>query len=170
MAAWEFQALQNIAIRHGWHTFISMQNYHNLLAREEEREMVPYCQDAGIGLIPWSPIARGVLARPWEARGTSLRDSTDIAVSSLVRSREAESDRAIVDRVEELAARKNVSMAQIATAWSLSHQGMNPILGLNTKERIDEAVASIALKLTEEEIKYLEEPYQPRAVSDAHER
>ncbi|QKX62394.1 uncharacterized protein TRUGW13939_09553 [Talaromyces rugulosus] len=170
MAAWEFQALQNIAIRRGWHTFISMQNYHNLLAREEEREMVPYCQDAGIGLIPWSPIARGVLARPWDARGTSVRDSTDSAVGTLVRSRETESDKAVVDRVEELATRKNVSMAQVATAWSLSHQGMNPILGLNTKERIDEAVASIAVKLTEDEIKYLEEPYQPRAISDAHER
>lgn len=147
-----------------------MQSYHNLLAREEEREMVPYCQDAGVGLIPWSPIARGVLARPWNARGTSLRDSTDRAVSTLVRTREADSDRAIVERVEELAARKQVSMAQIATAWSLSHQGMNPILGLNTTERIDEAVASIAVKLTEDEIKYLEEPYQPRAISDAHER
>ena len=70
MAAWEFQALQNIAARNGWHQFISMQNYHNLIAREEEREMIPYCLDSGVGLIPWSPMARGVLTRPWGSRST----------------------------------------------------------------------------------------------------
>ncbi|KAL1965048.1 hypothetical protein VTN77DRAFT_6108 [Rasamsonia byssochlamydoides] len=164
MAAWEFQTLQNIAARNGWHQFISMQNYHNLLAREEEREMIPYCLDTGVGLIPWSPLARGALTRPWGSRDTK-RENTDRALNMLIRSRETEADKAIVDRVEELAKKKGVSMAQIATAWSLSHPNMNPIIGLNSKERIDEAVASIKIKLTEEEIRYLEEPYVPKPIS-----
>ncbi|KAJ9200999.1 hypothetical protein DTO164E3_3748 [Paecilomyces variotii] len=164
MAAWEFQTLQNIAARNGWHQFISMQNYHNLIAREEEREMIPYCQDTGVGLIPWSPLARGVLARPWGER-SSVRESTDRVVSFLVRGRETEGDRMIVNRLEEIAKKKGVSMAQVATAWSLSHKGMNPILGLNSKERIDEAVAAIKVKLSEEEIKYLEEPYVAKGIS-----
>ncbi|PLB55043.1 Aldo/keto reductase [Aspergillus steynii IBT 23096] len=164
MAAWEFQSLQNIAARNGWHQFISMQNYHNLLAREEEREMIPYCQHAGVGLIPWSPMARGVLARPWNSRST-VRESTDGALKLLVRSRESEADQAIVTRVEELAKKKGVSMAQVAIAWSLSHPNENPILGLSSKQRIDEAAASIKVKLTPEEIHYLEEPYIPKSLT-----
>lgn len=164
MAAWEFQSLQNIAARNGWHRFISMQNYHNLIAREEEREMIPYCLDSGVGIIPWSPMARGVLARPWNSRSTT-REGTDGALKVLVRSRESESDKAIVGRVEELAGKKGVSMAQIAIAWSLSHPNECPILGLSSTKRIDEAVASLNIKLGPEEIQYLEEPYVPKAVS-----
>jgi aryl-alcohol dehydrogenase-like predicted oxidoreductase len=164
MAAWEFQTLQNIAARKGWHQFISMQNYHNLIAREEEREMIPYCLDSGVGIIPWSPMARGVLARPWGSRST-VRENTDGALKVLVRGRETESDKAIVDRVEELAGKKGVSMAQIAIAWSLSHPNECPILGLSSTKRIDEAVASLKVKLSPEEIQYLEEPYVPKAVS-----
>lgn len=163
MAAWEFQTLQNIAARNGWHQFISMQDYYSLIGREEEREMIPYCQDTGVGLIPWSPIARGVLARPWGERST-LRETTDGALKSLVRARETESDKAIVDRVEEIAKKKGVTMAQVAIAWSLSHRYVNPIVGLNSKQRIDEAVAATKVSLTEEEIKYLEEPYIPKAI------
>ncbi|KAL2798405.1 NADP-dependent oxidoreductase domain-containing protein [Aspergillus keveii] len=164
MAAWEFQSLNNLAARKGWHTFISMQNYHNLLSREEEREMIPYCLDAGIGLIPWSPMARGLLARPWKSEPT-LRESTDGALNVLLRNRETEADKAIVDRVEEIAKKKGVSMAQVAIAWSLSHKNENPILGLSSKERIDEAIAAIKVKLTDEEIAYLEEPYVPKTLS-----
>lgn len=164
MAAWEFQTLQNIAARNGWHQFISMQNYHNLIAREEEREMIPYCRDTGVGLIPWSPMARGVLTRPWGSRST-VREATDGALKFLIRSRETESDKAIVDRVEEIAKKRGISMAQVAIAWSLSHPNENPILGLNSKERIDEAVAATKVKLTDEEIKYLEEPYIPKAIT-----
>ncbi|GIC90785.1 aldo/keto reductase [Aspergillus udagawae] len=164
MAAWEFQTLQNIAARNGWHQFISMQNYHNLLAREEEREMIPYCLDSGVGLIPWSPMARGVLARPWGSR-SSVRENTDGALQLLVRSHETEADKAIVERVEEIAKKKNISMAQVAIAWVLSHPKENPILGLSSKERIDEAVAAIKVQLTPEEIKYLEEPYRPKALT-----
>ncbi|KAL2215853.1 voltage-gated shaker-like K+ channel, subunit [Thermoascus aurantiacus ATCC 26904] len=163
MAAWEFQTLNNIAARNGWHQFISMQNYHNLIAREEEREMIPYCKDAGIGLIPWSPLASGVLARPWNSRST-VREATDKALHWLIRSRETEADKAIVDRVEELSKKKGLSMAQVAIAWSL-HKGVNPIIGLSSKERIDEAVAAVKVKLTEEEIRYLEEPYVPKEIS-----
>ena len=166
MAAWEFQSLQNIAIRNGWHKFISMQNYHNLIAREEEREMIPYCLDSGVSIIPWSPIARGALTRPWGSRST-VREETDGALKSLVRNRESESDKQIVSRVEELAGKKGVSMAQIAIAWSLSHPSEYPIVGLNSKDRIDEAVASVQVKLTPEEIKYLEEPYVPKSLRPA---
>ncbi|KAL1959332.1 hypothetical protein VTO42DRAFT_2519 [Malbranchea cinnamomea] len=164
MAAWEFQTLQNIAARNGWHQFISMQGFYNLLNREEEREMIPYCLDTGVGLIPWSPLARGALARPWKSRST-VRENTDSALKAIVRGRETEADKAIVDRVEEVAKRKGVSMAQVAIAWCLSKESVNPILGLNSKERIDEAVASLKVKLTKDEIEYLEEPYLPKAIN-----
>ncbi|KAJ5280876.1 Aldo/keto reductase [Penicillium angulare] len=162
MAAWEFQTLQNIAARNGWHKFISMQNYHNLIAREEEREMIPYCLDSGVSLIPWSPMARGVLTRPWNSRST-VREGSDATLKGIVRNRETEADKAIIERVEELAGKKGVSMAQIALAWSLSHPSESPIVGLSSIKRIDEAVASLQVKLTPEEIKYLEEPYVPKA-------
>ncbi|EOD46585.1 putative aryl-alcohol dehydrogenase protein [Neofusicoccum parvum UCRNP2] len=163
MAAWEFQMLQNIAARHGWHQFISMQNYHNLLYREEEREMIPYCKATGVGLVPWSPIARGALARPFDSRATT-REQTDNFLKALIRSRETDVDRAIVGRVEEVAAKKGVSMAAVATAWCIG-KGVNPIIGLGSKERIEEAVRSSNLKLTEEEVKYLEEPYLPKPIA-----
>ncbi|KAJ6083868.1 hypothetical protein N7467_008003 [Penicillium canescens] len=164
MAAWEFQSLQNIAMRNGWHRFISMQNYHNLIAREEEREMIPYCLDAGIGLIPWSPQARGILTRPWGVRA-SLRESTDPGIKVLVRNREAEAEKAIVNRVEEVAKNKGISMAQVAIAWVVNHPNENPILGLSSKGRIDEAIAATHIQLTAEEISYLEEPYAPRVLT-----
>jgi len=126
MAAWEFQTLQNIAERRGWHGFVSMQNYYNLLYREEEREMIPYCKDTGVGLIPWSPIARGVLARPLGAQDTK-RGTSDNALKNLIRARESEADREIVRRVEEVAKKRGVSMTAIATAWCI-YKGANPII------------------------------------------
>ena len=163
MAAWEFQALQNIADKHNWHKFISMQNFHNLIYREEEREMIPYCLDTGVGIIPWSPIARGILARPYDDRSTT-REKTDGFLKMLI-GRDSEVDKAIVGRVEEVAKKKGVKMAQVATAWVLRTEGVYPIVGLSSKERIDEAVAAIEVKLTDEEAKYLEEPYLPKNVS-----
>ena len=160
MACWEFQTLQNIADRRGWHKFVSMQNYHNLLYREEEREMIPYCKDTGVGLIPWSPVARGALTRPWGARDTH-RERTDRLLRSLVRNRETETDRVILARVEEVAGKNGVSMACVATAWSIA-KGCCPIIGLSTKERIDQAVQNASYELGEEDIAYLEEPYMPR--------
>ncbi|KAH8817052.1 NADP-dependent oxidoreductase domain-containing protein [Xylogone sp. PMI_703] len=164
MPAWEFQQLQNLAEKKGWHKFISMQNYYNLLYREEEREMLPYCRATGVGCIPWSPNARGVLARPWGSdSSSSLRGSVDKMIDRLGL-QEGEANKAIIDAVEEIAKARGVSMAVVAIAWCLSKQYVNPIVGLSSKERIDEMATAVALKLTEEEIAKLEAPYLPKAV------
>ena len=134
-----------------------MQNYHNLLYREEEREMHPYCQHAGIGLIPWSPLAQGKLARPWS---TSTHRGDNNPFASLLTS---PSDEAIVNKVEEVAGKLGISMAQVATAWSLS-KGVNPILGLQSEKRIDEAVGALGVVLSEEDIKALEGVYKAKSV------
>lgn len=139
---------------YSWHKFISMQNYYNLLYREEEREMLPYLRETGVGCIPWSPIARGALARPWGGRDT-VREKSDKSLNALIRSRETEVDKLIIDRLEEVAKKRGVPMATIATAWCLA-KGVNPIIGLSSKERIDQAVANVSYKLDEEDIKYLE--------------
>ncbi|KAI1621300.1 NADP-dependent oxidoreductase domain-containing protein [Exophiala viscosa] len=162
MAAWEFQKMQNIAEARGWHRFVSMQNYLNLLYREEEREMIPYCKATGVGVIPWSPVARGILGRPWGSAATK-REGTDAYLSTLI-TRESEADKAIVDRVEQLAKRIGVPMASVATAWVLS-KGLNPVLGLSSRERIDKAIEATRLQLSKEDIEYLEEPYQPKNVT-----
>lgn len=140
-----------------------MQSHHSLLSREEEREMILYCQDQGIGLLPWSPLSRGLLTRPWAEMGT--RESHDVATKLLIRVRQTEADAEIVKRVEEVAKKKGISMAQVATAWSLSHRYMCPALGLNSRERIDEAVAAVHVQLSDEEIAYLEAPYVPKPLS-----
>ncbi|KAL4878460.1 NADP-dependent oxidoreductase domain-containing protein [Aspergillus karnatakaensis] len=164
MAAWEFQKLQYIAEKHGWHKFISMQNYYNLLYREEEREMIPLCRDLGVGILPWSPLARGVLAHSWGDR-SSKREETDKLLQNMVRgSRESEVDEAIVRRVEMIAEKRGVPMATVALGWCLS-KGVHPITGLGSKARIDQAVEAVAFKLTQEEVSYLEELYQPKEVS-----
>ncbi|KAH6612158.1 NADP-dependent oxidoreductase domain-containing protein [Boeremia exigua] len=157
MAAWEFQMLQNVASRNGWHQFISMQGLYNLLYREEEREMNAYCNATGVGLLPWSPLAAGVLTHPWTDR-SDPREQKDPFLRMLFRSGDNASDQAIVGRVEELAEKKGVAMAQIAQAWLIS-KGCMPICGLETKERIDQALASLQVELTTEETDWLEEPY-----------
>lgn len=154
--------MQNIAEKNGWHRFVSMQNYLNLIYREEEREMIPYCKATGVGIIPWSPVARGMLARPWGSAATK-REQTDAYLSTLV-SRENEADKATVDRIEEIAKKREVPMAAVATAWVLS-KGANPVVGLGSKERIDQAVKAMNLELSEEEIKYLEAPYLPKSIT-----
>jgi versiconal hemiacetal acetate reductase len=161
MCAWEFQELNHVADKHGWHKFISMQDYYNLLYREEENEMIPYCNYAGIGLIPWSPYARGALTRPFKDRGTTLRDRTDAYLPGFVRARDQDVDEEIINRVEEVAKKIGKSMAQVAVAWCLS-KGVSPIMGLNKPERMDEAVEAVKVKLSEEDVKYLEEPYRPK--------
>jgi aryl-alcohol dehydrogenase-like predicted oxidoreductase len=160
MAAWEFQLLNNVAEKHGWHKFVSMQSYHNLLYREEEREMYAYCKYAGVGIIPWSPLAQGTLARPWSARVATVR-SKDNPYAALLTN---DGDKAIVDRLEEVAKRLGKSMAIVATAWSLK-KGTNPILGLQSIERIDEAVEAADLELSDEDVKLLEELYQAKPVA-----
>lgn len=158
MSAWEFQQLQSIADKNGWHKFISMQNYLNLLYREEEREMLPCCAHTGVGVIPWSPIARGILARPWGS--VTKRTQTD---QNKLPPGEEEVEKAIVDRVEELASRRGVPMATISTAWLLQ-KGVNPIIGFGSKERIDQSLLALQVQLSQTEIQYLEEPYRPRLV------
>ncbi|PVH69190.1 Aldo/keto reductase [Cadophora sp. DSE1049] len=162
MPAWEFQALQNVAERHGWHKFISMQNYYNLLYREEEREMIPYCKATGVGLIPWSPIARGLLARPWGSP-SSLREEHDATLPRLF-DKENKVDEAIVKAVEEVAKARGLSMATVAAAWCL-HTAVNPIVGLNSKKRIDEIVVAAKVTLSKEEIDKLEAPYVAKPVT-----
>jgi aryl-alcohol dehydrogenase-like predicted oxidoreductase len=160
MAAWEFQLLNTVAEKHGWHKFVSMQSYHNLLYREEEREMYAYCKYAGVGIIPWSPLAQGTLARPWGARAATVR-SKDNPFAALLTN---DGDKAVVDRLEEVAKRLGKSMAIVATAWSLK-KGTNPILGLQSIDRIDEAVEAADLELSDEDVKLLEELYQAKPVA-----
>ncbi|KUJ18074.1 Aldo/keto reductase [Mollisia scopiformis] len=162
MPTWEFQALQNVAEKHGWHKFISMQNYYNLLYREEEREMIPYCNATGVGLIPWSPNARGLLARPWGSPNT-LREEHDATLARLF-DKDNKVDEAIVKAVEEVAKARSLSMATVAAAWCL-HKGVNPIVGLNSKERIDEIVGATKVTLTKKEIDKLEAPYVAKSVT-----
>ncbi|KAH7024369.1 NADP-dependent oxidoreductase domain-containing protein [Microdochium trichocladiopsis] len=168
MPAWEFQALQNIAKEHGWHQFVSMQNYYNLLYREEEREMMPYCRDAGVGCIPWSPLARGVLSRPWNALREgheSIRAASDVTIRHLVNSSdEGNPDKNVVDTLEQVAKARGLPMAVIATAWCIA-KGVNPIVGLNSIARIDEAVLAANTVLTDEEIALLDSGYRPKAVT-----
>ncbi|KAH7324298.1 putative oxidoreductase [Stachybotrys elegans] len=167
MYAWEFQALNTVAEKNGWHKFISMQDYHSLLHREEEREMVPYCRSAGIGLIPWSPLARGLLARPYQKspENQTTRQTTDYYADMLI-GPVTEADIAIINRVQDLAKKKSCSMAQISIAWSLN-KGFNPIIGISRVERVDEAVQAVALAndglLTDEDIRFLDELYLPKA-------
>ncbi|EJD45580.1 Aldo/keto reductase [Auricularia subglabra TFB-10046 SS5] len=165
MWAHEFAMLQFTATLHGWTKFISMQNFYNLLYREEEREMIPFCNKTGVGLIPWSPVARGVLARPYNT--TTTRTGSDMLIKKLFRdakdTREGQIDQEITGRVEKVASAKGVPMASVAIAWVLS-KGQAPIVGLSSEKRIQEAVDSLKVKLTEEEIKFLEEAYAPKTV------
>jgi versiconal hemiacetal acetate reductase len=160
MAAWEFQNLQHTAEIQGWHKFISMQNYYNILYREDEREMIPYCRDSGVGILPWSPLARGVLAHSWTTRNTA-REQTDKLLQTLVRHRGSDVDEALVGRVAEVAERYGVPMATIGLAWCLK-RNVYPVTGLNTKERIDQAVSSVQFKLSDEDEIYINELYIPR--------
>jgi aryl-alcohol dehydrogenase (NADP+) len=160
MWAWEFSKLLHLADAHNWPRFVSMQDHYNLLYREEEREMLPLCRDEGIGVIPWSPLARGRLARPWD--DTTNRSETDRFGQTLY----PESDRTIVERVAQIANERAVPMAQVATAWMLSKPGITaPIIGATKPHHIDDAVAAVELTLSDEEISRLEEPYAPHPVA-----
>lgn len=153
----EFAQLQFTAEKNGWTKFISMQNYYNLVYREEEREMIPFCKENGIGLIPWSPIARGVLAKPLGAEA-SVRTKTDASISRHALDA-IPSNQEVIKRVEKVAKDKGVSMAMVSIAWVLS-KGACPIVGFNKPERIEEAIKALSVKFTDEELKYLEVPYR----------
>ena len=162
MHAWQFARALGIAERHGWTRFVSMQNLVNLLYREEEREMLPLCAAEGIGVIPWSPQARGKLTRDWNY--TSIRTETDEAFGRLFAKTE-DADRKVVDRVAQVAAARGIPRAQVALAWLLAKPVITaPIVGATKLQHLDDALASVRLKLSEEEIALLEEPYVPHAV------
>jgi aryl-alcohol dehydrogenase-like predicted oxidoreductase len=161
MWAWQFSKALYLAGEHGWHRFVSMQDHYNLLNREEEREMHPLCADQGIGVIPWSPLARGKLTRDWDA--STDRSGTDEFGKRLY---DEASDRAIVERVAEVAAQRGVPRAQVALAWVLSKPVVTaPIVGITKDAHLDDAVAAVDLQLTDEEVARLEEPYTPHAVA-----
>lgn len=164
MKAVEFAQLQFIAEKNCWTKFISMQNFYNLVYREEEREMIPFCEgnDFGrVGIIPYSPIASGLLARPLGSAGTERLTTDPIYAKKGLRT-PTDADKLIVCRVQELAEKYGVSMAAVATRWVLC-KGANPIVGVNSVERVDEFLESLSLTLTESEIAFLEEPYVAKA-------
>ncbi len=160
MYAWQFAKHQHVAERHGWTKFVSMQNHYNLLYREEEREMLPLCADQGVGVLPWSPLARGRLTRDWGT--TTERSSTDNFGNRLYQ----DGDRAIVEAVTRIAGDRGVPRAQVALAWLL-HQSTvaAPIVGAAKPQHIEDAVAAVELELSEKELEELEQPYTPHAIS-----
>jgi 1-deoxyxylulose-5-phosphate synthase len=162
MFAWQFSEALYKADRNGLTRFISMQNHYNLINREEEREMLPLCVNEGIGVIPWSPLARGRLTRDWDQ--TTNRSETDEFGKTLYTST-VDSDRRIVERVAEVASQRGVPPAQVALAWLLSKPAVTaPIVGASKTAHLEDAVAAVSLKLSDEEVARLEEPYIPHPV------
>lgn len=163
MYAWQFAKAQQVAASNGWSRFVSMQNFLHLLYREEEREMIPLCLDQGVGLMPWSPMARGRLTRP-NGQQTE-RTRTDLSGQSFFENTE-EQDGRVIDVVEQIALERDVPMAQVALAWVLGKQGVSsPIVGASKPAHLDDALAAIDLHLTAEETARLEAPYVPHAVT-----
>ena len=159
MWAWQFAKAQHVAERNGWTRFVTMQDHYNLLQREEEREMLPLCADQGVGVIPWSPLARGRLTRPWDS--TTARSETDGFGRSLYQ----DGDRAIVEAVLQIADQRGVPAAQVALAWVSRHATVvAPIVGATKPHHLDDAVASVDLQLSDDEVAELEAPYTPHPV------
>ncbi len=164
MWAWQFAKAQQVAERNGWTKFVSMQNHYNLLYREEEREMAPLCLDQGVGMIPWSPLARGRLARAPGAAGTK-RSETDRFGQTLYAAT-AEADRAVIEAVDRLAKARKAPHAQIALAWLLRKPGVTaPIVGATKMEHLEVAAGAVEVTLSDEEMAVLEAPYVPHAVA-----
>lgn len=163
MYSWQFAKALYLADLHGWTRFISMQNHYNLLYREEEREMNPLCRAEGIGIVPWSPLARGRLARPWQSE-TTKRSETD-RFGNTMYSRTEDADRTVVDCLTHIAQRRGVPQAQVALAWMLTKPEITaPIVGASKPHHLEDAVAAVSLRLSPEEILDLEQPYVPHPV------
>src|SRR5262245_22478802 len=163
MFAWQFATALQVATRHGWTRFVSMQNHVNLLYREEEREMLPLCRADGIGVVPWSPLARGRLTRDWNEH--TYREETDEAGRKFYAG-VAEADKAVVEAVGEVGAAPGVPRAQVGLAWLLQQPGItSPIIGASRDGHLEDAVAALALKLTPDECTKLESPYVPHPVA-----
>ncbi len=164
MHAWQFAKAQQVAERHGWTRFVSMQNHYNLLYREEEREMAPLCRDQGVGLIPWSPLARGRLARPPDAKGTK-RSETD-RFGRILYAPVEEADRLVLASVGALAKARRLPHAQVALAWLLQKDGVTaPIVGATRMEHLEAAVGALGVQLSKDEVAGLETPYVPHPVA-----
>lgn len=162
MWAWQFSKMQYVASLNGWTRFVSMQHQYNLVQREEEREMFGLLADQGIGSLPWSPLAAGLVTRPWGDKSTT-RGTENPKVDMFGRPLFQESDKAIVDAVQKIAAARGVSMATAAMAWVLNNPGVtSPIIGATKPKHLADAVAALDLKLTDDEIASLEQPYTPR--------
>ena len=163
MFAWQFTKALCLADRHGWTRFISMQNHYNLLYREEEREMMPLCQSEGIGVIPWSPLGRGRLTRPWKSENTKRYETDQFGQKLYSQSEEA--DRKVVDRLGQIAEQRSIPRAQVALAWLRSKGAVtSPIVGATKPHHLQDAVAALSVHLTPQEITALEEPYTPHPV------
>jgi len=161
MFAWQFMKALGLQRACGWAQFISMQNYYNLLYREEEREMIPLCRAEGIGLTPWSPLARGKLARPWQDEAETARAKTDAFAQKLY-PKSAHLDKPVVDRLIEVSKARGDSPAQVALAWMFQKPGMtSPVIGATKAKHLDDAIGALSIKLSDDEIAQLEEPYQP---------
>src|SRR5690349_10897736 len=160
MYAWQFAKMQHAAERHGWTRFVSMQNHYNLIYREEEREMLPLCLDHGVGVIPWSPLARGRLTRPWDTQ--TARSDTDEFGRSLYR----DEDQAVVEKVIDLAERRGVTPARIGLAWLLAQPAVTlPIVGVTRAEHLGDAIAAVDMELSGEEVDSLGAGYVPHAIA-----
>ena len=163
MFSWQFTKALYTARLHGWTRFVAMQNHYNLLYREEEREMLPLCQSEGIAVLPWSPLARGRLARPWQTEATK-RLETD-AFGNKMYSQTEEPDHRVIDRLSELSEQRGVPRAQLALSWLLSRPAVTaPIVGASKPNHLKDAVAALSLHLTSEEVAFLEQPYTPHPV------
>ena len=168
MHGWQFMKAIGLQRANGWAPFISMQNYYNLLYREDEREMLRLCASEGIGVTPWSPLARGKLTRPWSAEPTSERARTD-AYGTTLFARTQDIDRPVIDRVTEIAHERGVPPAQVAMAWLLSKPAVtSPVFGATKTGQLEDAVAAVSLKLSAEETGRLEELYQPHPATEAY--
>ncbi|QEL27050.1 aldo/keto reductase (plasmid) [Bosea sp. F3-2] len=165
MHAWQFMKALGLQRQHGWERFVSMQNHLNLLYREEEREMLPLCRSEGIGVVPWSPLARGRLTRPWQDEPATARAAAD-EVGKGFYDKTKSADRAVVERVGDIAEQRGLPRAQIALAWLLQKEGVTaPLVGATKLAQLEDALAALTLKLSDAEVHALEEPYVAHEVS-----
>ncbi|MFL6596065.1 MAG: aldo/keto reductase, partial [Chthoniobacterales bacterium] len=163
MMSWQFCKALYLARINGWTRFVSMQNHYNLIYREEEREMLSLCTEEGIGVLPWSPLARGKLARPWTAAPTERTENDEYGKVLYAKTQEA--DRAVIDRLTSAANSRGVPQAQLALAWLLHQPSVTaPIIGASKQQHIDDAVAALEVKLTPEQMTQLEKHYVPHPV------
>ncbi|HEX3717262.1 MAG TPA: aldo/keto reductase [Verrucomicrobiae bacterium] len=167
MHAWQLMKAIGIQRANGWATFVSMQNYYNLLYREEEREMLNLCVSEGVGVTPWSPLARGRLARPWSEEPKTERAKSDSFAQKLF-NKTVDIDKPVIDRVNQFAQERGLPPSQVALAWLLHKSAItSPIVGATKPHHLEDAVAALSVKLSDEEIRRLEEPYQPHPATEA---